>query len=609
MQEASTPASYQVGPNETCLTALMDTVHSSPNVVLYTRPANYEWVNVTGGEFLEEVFAVAKGLVANGIEQGDRIALLSSTRYEWTVLDYAIWAAGAVSVPIYPSSSLAQVQWIVGDSGAVLAITETRDHTSLMEHLVVDESGAPCIKGVTSSLRRVLEINSSALSTLKFEGRQMDDSVIMDRIHATQSSDLASLVYTSGTTGRPKGCILTHRNFLSEARALLTHDIGAIAVPGRRTITFLPLAHVLARSVSLAFAIGGGLQSHWSDFQSIAIQLQRTHPHMVVGVPRVFEKIRIAAQNNAKESGLIATAVFKQAEQTAIDYSKALDTPEGPSTWLKLRLKGFDKLIYSKLRAATGDAVVYGITGGSAMSPNLLHFFRGVGIPVAEGYGLTETVGAALVSFGENTKIGTVGKPLGGVSVRINSDGEILLKGPMVFDGYWNDPDATAASFTDGWYNTGDLGELDDEGFLTVTGRKKDLVVTAGGKNISPAPMEESLREHPLISQALVVGDGKPFVSVLLTLDEDTLRTWKLDHNMPENKTVKDLSSDPQLRAEIQDAINQVNMTVSHAESIKKFHILDSGLTEESNELTPTLKIKRNVVVQKYAKEIDRLYT
>lgn len=609
MQEVSAPASYQIGPNETCLTALLDTVHSSPNVVLYTRPANYEWVNVTGSEFLEEVFAVAKGLVANGIEQGDRIALLSSTRYEWTVLDYAIWAAGAVSVPIYPSSSLAQVQWIVGDSGAVLAITETRDHTSLMEHLVVDESGTSCIKGVTSSLRRVLEINSSALSTLKFEGRQMDDSVIMDRIHATQSSDLASLVYTSGTTGRPKGCILTHRNFLSEARALLTHDIGAIAVPGRRTITFLPLAHVLARSVSLAFAIGGGMQSHWSDFQSIAIQLQRTHPHMVVGVPRVFEKIRIAAQNNAKESGLIATAVFKQAEQTAIDYSKALDTPEGPSAWLKLRLKGFDKLIYSKLRAATGDAVVYGITGGSAMSPNLLHFFRGVGIPVAEGYGLTETVGAALVSFGENTKIGTVGKPLGGVSVRINSDGEILLKGPMVFDGYWNDPDATAASFTDGWYNTGDLGELDDEGFLTVTGRKKDLVVTAGGKNISPAPMEESLREHPLISQALVVGDGKPFVSVLLTLDEDTLRTWKLDHNMPENKTVKDLSSDPQLRAEIQDAINQVNMTVSHAESIKKFHILDSGLTEESNELTPTLKIKRNVVVQKYAKEIDRLYT
>ncbi|KXI17552.1 AMP-binding enzyme [Corynebacterium sp. CMW7794] len=606
LQEATTPAPFTIEPGETCLTAMMDTAKARPHGVMFTRPANYEWVNVTAKEFVDEVFEVAKGLIASGVEHGDRVVLLSNTRYEWSLLDFAIWAAGAVSVPIYPSSSLSQIQWIVEDSGAVLAITETRDHSELMRHLVLGEDGQPGIKGSPSQLRRMLEINSSAIATLKFEGREVSDDQVWERIHGTKTEDLASLVYTSGTTGRPKGCIITHRNWLAEARGLLTNPIGAIAVPGSHVLTFLPLAHVLARAVSLAVAIGGASQNHWSDFSTITIEFARSRPNLILGVPRVFEKVRNAAAAKASANPAQA-AIFARAEATAIEYSKALDQPEGPSRLLKARHAIFDKLVYSKVRAAMGGDVKYAITGGSAMSPDLLHWYRGLGVPVYEGYGLTEVAAAAAVDFVDQT-IGTVGPPLEGVSIKINDEGEILIKGDIVFDGYWNNPEATAESIQDGWYNTGDLGEINDEGKVVITGRKKDLIVTAGGKNVSPGPMEDQLRSHPLISQAMVVGDGKPFIGLLVTLDDDALARWRLAHNIPEGRSMKELATDATLRAEIQDAINQVNSTVSHAEGIKKFFILETDLTEEENELTPTMKVKRNVVAQRYADAIDHIY-
>lgn len=607
LQEYSEPAQYTIGESETCLTALLDQVKSRPYGVLFSKPANFEWVNVTAQEFQDEVFAVAKGIISTGVEQGARVALLANTRYEWAVLDFAIWAAGAASVPIYSSSSLSQVEWIIEDSGAVLAITETPDHTDLMKNLVLGEDGTPALKGSSSQLRRVLEINASALDTLKFEGRDLSDDLVWERIHNTKSSDLASLVYTSGTTGRPKGCILTHYNWLAEVRGLLTNPIGAIAAPGTRLLTFLPLAHVLARAVHLAFAIAGATQSHWSDFSSLTLEFQRSRPNLILGVPRVFEKVRNAAASNAADGGPIKAALFARAEKTAIEYSMALDTPEGPSRSVLLSHKVFDRLIYSKIRAAVGNSVQYAITGGSAMGQELLHFFRGIGIPIYEGYGLTESAAAAAVDF-EDQKIGTVGKPLGGMTIRINEVGEILLKGEMLFQGYWNNPEATAEALHDGWFNSGDLGELMDTGHLMITGRKKDLIVTAGGKNVSPGPMEDIIKAHPLISQAMIVGDGKPFVGLLVTLDPDMLKRWKLNHNIPESRSVSDIATDAALRAEVQDAINNANATVSHSEAIKKFYILDRDLTEADNELTPTLKVKRNIVVQRYADAIDHIY-
>ena len=606
LQQVHTPAEFTIEPGETCLTALMDTAKKRPHGVMFTRPANYEWVNVTGKEFIDEVFEVAQGLIALGVEQGDRIALISATRYEWSLLDYAIWAAGAASVPVYPSSSASQVRWIIEDSGAVLAITETREHSELVENLVLQDDGEPNLKASPSQLRRVLEINSSAIDTLKFEGRSVGTDEVSARIAATNTDDLASLVYTSGTTGRPKGCILTHRNWLSEARALTTNPIGVFAVPGSHTLTFLPLAHVFSRAVSIAVAIRGASQNHWSDFSTISIEFARSRPNVILGVPRVFEKVRNSAASKAADSG-IKSFLFEQSEKIAIEYSKALDTPEGPDRLLKIKHKLFDKLVYSTIRQGVGGNVRYCITGGSAMGHDLLHWFRGIGVPIYEGYGLTETAAAAAVDYVDQS-IGTVGPPLGGVTLRINDDGEVCIKGGMVFEGYWNDPEATEEAFEDGWYNTGDLGEIDDDGKLTITGRKKDLIVTAGGKNVSPGPMEDILRGHPLISQAMVVGDGKPFVGALITLDPDILKRWKLDHNIPENRSMDDIATDATLRAEVQDAVNKVNSTVSHAEGIKKFYILESDLTEDENELTPTMKVKRNVVAQRYASAIEHIY-
>ena len=604
----TTELGFTLKDTDTCLSRLIRTCEQSPHLVLYYRPRNYEWVSVTAAEFLEEVYEVAKGLVAAGIQPGDRVAILSSTRYEWSLVDFAIWAAGAASVPIYPSSSMHQIQWILEDSGAKIAFTETRDHTQLMSPFLLDETGKPKFADSPSKLERIYEFNAAGVETLKFEGRDVEQSLIDERVAAIRHETLGSIVYTSGTTGRPKGVEISHGNWAYQCWALLENEIGSVSFPGQRMVTFLPLAHVLARAVSLAWTISGATQSHWSDTSTLTVELQRVRPNLVVGVPRVFEKVREGAYNKAADGSAIGKRMFLEAEKAAIEYSKALETDEGPSRVQKAKRAVYDKVVYGKIKEAMGGSVWYGITGGSAMSANLSHFFRGMGVPIYEGYGLTETCAAACVNNANGNKIGTVGRPVNGYSVRINDDGEIEFKGPGVFDKYWKNPAATEEALTDGWFNTGDLGEVDDEGYVSITGRKKDLIVTAGGKNISPGPMEEIIRQDPLISNALVVGDGKPFVGVLVTLDEEELKRWKANHNIPANKKVSELAQDPALRAEVQDAVNLANATVSRTEAIKKFRILDRDLSEQHDEMTPTMKVKRNVVFQRFQDDIDKLY-
>lgn len=604
MREYSTELDYSVGEFETCVTAMMEMAADDPKNVMFTRPVNFEWVEVSSEEFVTEVIDVAKGLIANGVEKGDRVGLLSETRYEWTLLNYAIWAAGATVVPIYGSSSSDQIRWIVENSGAVFAITESKNHTERMRPLILDQQS----DDGHSELRRVLEINSSAVDTLKYEGRDIPREQVEARISSTRSSDLASVIYTSGTTGRPKGCMLTHSNWLSEVRGILVNPIGQIAQKDNRLLTFLPLAHVLASAVSLAATVSGATQSHWADTSTVTLEFQRSQPHMILGVPRVFEKVRDSAYNTAKEKGKVGLTIFTRAEATAMEYSKALDTDKGPSPLLKARRKLYDRLLFSKIRAAMGGDVSYVISGGAAMDADLGHFFRGLGVPVYEGYGLTESTAAITVNNPDAQKIGTVGKPLGGCASAVAEDGEVLLKGPMIFNGYWKNEEATEKTFVDGWFRTGDLGSLDDEGYLTITGRKKDLLVTAGGKNVSPGPMEDRMRAHPLISQAVVIGDGQRFISVLVTLDEDALGRWKTEHSLPANATISELGSNAVLRAEIQDAVNAANEMVSHTEAIKRFHILPRDLTEEGGELTPTMKVKRNVVLERYSRIVDEIY-
>ena len=604
----TTELGFTLKDTDTCLSRLIRTCEQSPHLVLYYRPRNFEWVSVTAAEFLEEVYEVAKGLVAAGIQPGDRVAILSSTRYEWSLVDFAIWAAGAASVPIYPSSSMHQIQWILEDSGAKIAFTETRDHTQLMSPFLLDETGKPKFADSPSKLERIYEFNAAGVETLKFEGRDVEQSLIDERVAATRHETLGSIVYTSGTTGRPKGVEISHGNWAYQCWALLENEIGSVSFPGQRMVTFLPLAHVLARAVSLAWTISGATQSHWSDTSTLTMELQRVRPNLVVGVPRVFEKVREGAYNKAADGSAIGKRMFLEAEKAAIEYSKALDTAEGPSRLQKAKRAVYDKIVYGKIKEAMGGSVWYGITGGSAMSADLSHFFRGMGVPVYEGYGLTETCAAACVNNADANKIGTVGRPVNGYSVRINDDGEIEFKGPGVFHEYWGNPAATEEALTDGWFNTGDLGEVDDEGYVSITGRKKDLIVTAGGKNISPGPMEEIIRQDPLIANALVVGDGKPFVGVLVTLEEAELKRWKADRNIPANKKVSELAQDPALRAEVQDAVNLANATVSRAEAIKKFRILDRDLSEQHDEMTPTMKVKRNVVFQRFQDDIDKLY-
>jgi long-chain acyl-CoA synthetase len=553
------------------------------------------WSPVTAANYLEEIKALAKGFIAAGIAPGERVGIMSHTRYEWALADFALWFAGAVSVPIYESSAPSQIEWILGDSGAVACIFENTELESLF-------------KTVASSLPKVKQtwiMEGSAFAELVEKGKSISDEQLETHRTSQKLDSLATIIYTSGTTGKPKGCELLHRGFVdlcNNAQAVLPE----VVCPGGSTVLFLPMAHVFARFVSVLCVAGGVKVGHQPDAKNVAPAMQSFHPTFLLAVPRVFEKVYNSAEQRAESNG--KGKIFRSAAETAIAWSTALDTAKGPSIALSLKHKLFDVLVYKKLRAAMGGQVKYAISGGGPLGARLGHFYRAIGLIVLEGYGLTETTAPVTIGRPGNLKIGKVGFALPGCAVKIADDGEIWLKGTNVLKGYWNNPDATASTFEGEWFKSGDIGTLDEDGFLAITGRKKELIITAGGKNVAPALLEDPLRANPLISQAVVIGDAKPFISVLVSLDEEMLPIWLENNGIKEKLSLDQARNNQRVLAEVSKAIESVNKDFSTAESIRKFAILPTDLTEKSGHLTPSLKIKRSIVNEDYSHLIDDLY-
>jgi long-chain acyl-CoA synthetase len=567
----------------------------APAHPVFSRRVGDGWQDVTAREFHDEVAALARGLVALGVQPGDRVGIMSKTRYEWTLADFAIWYAGAVAVPIYETSSAEQVQWILGDSGAVACFVETAEHEAQVE----------AVKGELPQLRNIWQFVRGDVASLSAEGAAVPDVDLEARRSAVKPGDLATIIYTSGTTGRPKGCQLSHSNFLTEVTNAVEGG-KELFNPAGATLLFLPLAHVFARVIQVACVYSRSRMGHTADVRNLLDDLASFQPTFILSVPRVFEKVFNSASQKAHAEG--KGRIFDAAAATAIAYSEALDTG-GPALGLRLRHGLFDRLVYSKLRAALGGRVEFAVSGGAPLGARLGHFFRGIGVLVLEGYGLTETTAATTVNLPSHVKIGTVGRPVPGSAVRIADDGEVLVSGGIVFGGYWHNDAATSEALSaDGWFHTGDIGELDEDGFLRITGRKKELIVTAGGKNVAPAVLEDRIRAHALVSQCMVVGDGQPFVAALVTIDPEAFPHWRQQHGKPEDATVRELVEDPDLLASVQEAIDDGNRAVSRAEAIKKFRILPVDFTEEGGQLTPTLKLKRNVVIKEFAGDIDALY-
>ncbi len=601
MREYSVPALVQIADSACLADVVFGRAAEQPDkVILRKRDASGGWQDVTAAQFRDEVAALAKGLIAAGIGVGDRVALMSATRYEWTLTDYAIWAAGAVTVPIYETSSAEQVEWILGDSAAVAVIAETARHAEL-------------IGSVRDRLPGLDEIwRIEGLAELATGGKGIGDAQLEQRRTARGGDDLATIVYTSGTTGRPKGCETTHRNLLSDVRNAVQGSLTEIfEIDGGSTLLFMPLAHSFARIIQVGCLESGAVLGHWPEASRIAEGLPEFQPTFLLAVPRVFEKVYNSAQQQAAASG-VKSKIFAAATDTAIAYSQAqaAGTAVRVATGLRLRHQLFDRLVYARLRAAVGGKITHAVSGGAPLGERLGHFFRGAGITVLEGYGLTESSAAATVNKPSRNKIGTVGLPLPGVSISIADDGEILIKGPNVFPGYWHNEAATGEILdSEGWLHTGDLGSLDDEGFLSVTGRKKEIIVTAGGKNVAPAVLEDRLRAHPLISQCMVVGDNRPFIGCLITLDPEALEHWKSQHGKPADATPADLAEDPDLLADLQAAVDDANKAVSRAESIRKFRVLGVDFTTDNGYITPSLKVKRSLVAKDFASDIEAIYS
>jgi len=596
VREYSAPAGKPVADDENMSDVVWANAERFSDVVSFRRQVEGSWLDVTAKEFAAEVLAVAKGLAKAGIGRGDRVAIMSKTRYEWTLIDFAIWAAGAVTVPIYDTSSPEQVHWILSDSAAKGVFVETNGHAAAVEEIrdrLTDLANTWQIEG-----------DSPAVEELSALGADLSDDELHDRRREVSADELATIVYTSGTTGRPKGVELTHRNLLAEIRA----DIEAfpqLMEQGNSLLCFLPLAHVLARAIAVTALSARVTLGHTPDVKNLVADLGTFRPTFVVAVPRVFEKVYNSAKQKAHSEG--KGKIFDAAEATAVAYSEAQDKG-GAGLGLKLKHLAFDKLVYGKLRAALGGRCVAAVSGGAPLGARLAHFFRGIGVPVFEGYGLTETSAAANVNTQTAFRVGTVGKPVNGTSVRIADDGEVMLKGDVVFRAYYNNPQATKEALTDGWFHTGDIGELDADGFLKITGRKKEIIVTAGGKNVAPSGLEDTIKASPLVSQAMVVGDQRPFIAALVTVDEEYFPSWKSQHGKPASATVADLAADADLLAEIQAAVDEANKSVSKAEAIKKFTVLANDFTEAGGEITPSLKLKRNVVTKNYADDIEGLY-
>jgi len=599
MKEFSVPVAYVVQPDDNITDDAFAHASEMPDGVGLKRKVDGIWAPVTWRDFADRVRRLAAGFIAAGIQPGDRVGLMSRTRFEWTVLDYAILTAGAVTVPIYPTSSLEQVEWILGDSGAVAVVVETDEHAAKIV----------AARGSLPALAHVWEIDKGSfdgLPDLAARGAEITPQQVEERRRARGAADLAEIVYTSGTTGRPKGCMLSHGNLVANARNCMLNDgFKRVFSESHSTLLFLPLSHCYAQLIQYG-AIYSRTVLGLVDMADAVTELPKFQPTAVLSVPRLWEKAHNSARRKAETEG--HGKIFASAEATAIAYSKALDSG-GPGLVLRLRHAVFDRLVYAKLRAALGGHVQYAWSAAAPLGARLGHFFRGCGITVLEGYGLTETSPATNTNTPDAQRIGTVGRPIPGCTIAIAADGEVLAKGHVVFQGYWNNETATKEMIDeDGWLHTGDLGALDEEGFLSITGRKKDLIITAGGKNVAPAVLEDRLRSHWLISECLVVGEARPYIAVLVAGDPETMAQWKADKGKPDAATMADLREDPDLRAEIQLAIDEANQAVSHAEAIKKFAILDQDFTESGGQLTPTLKVRRTVVMEQFADEITALY-
>lgn len=596
MRTYELPGLVQTPATENITDLLIQRAKKTPNLALFgVEDTPGTWREVSAQSFLEQVQDLARGFIAAGIKPGDAVALMSRTRYEWALIDFALWFAGAVSVPIYETSAPAQIEWVLSDSEAVALIVENQGHQERFEKISAN----------TPKVQNVWRLDDDSLFKLVGMGK----NVSLDQVEMARTSrgldDLATIIYTSGTTGKPKGCELLHHGFIDLSKNA-SLELPEVVKEGNATLLFLPLAHVYARFISILCVHGGIKVGHQPDTKNVAAGMQSFRPHFLLAVPRVFEKVYNSAEQKAEAGG--KGNIFRKAVAVAIAYSEALDTPNGPSLGLKLQHKLFDALVYKKLRAAMGGNVEYAVSGGAPLGARLGHFYRAIGLTVLEGYGLTETSAPAMIGRPSDAKIGKVGRVLPGCGVKIADDGEILLRGSNVLRGYWKNPAATQEAFVDGWFRTGDIGELDDEGFISITGRKKELIVTAGGKNVAPTALEDPLRASPLIGQAVVIGDQRPFVAALISLDPEMLPVWLGNNGQKSDLTLSQAAKNPVVLAELQKKIDEVNATVSNAEAIKKFAVIESELSEESGHLTPSLKIKREVVTRDFAPIIDEIY-
>ncbi|PYF96763.1 long-chain acyl-CoA synthetase [Georgenia satyanarayanai] len=598
--EASTPGVGRLEPHMSLPWVLADRLARDPAGVIFERKSSLgtDFVPVSVQTFAEEVTAVAKGLIGLGVQAGDRVAIMAHTSYEWSLLDFAAWSAGAVPVPIYETSSAEQAEWIVSNSGARLVFAETRGMAALLQPLVQR----------LEHLEQVLVLDENAVETVIGHGAGVPTERVTERAEATDMSSLATIIYTSGTTGRPKGAELTHGNFVT----LVVNGSddpnfsGVVRGTDKRTLVFMPLAHVFARFVEVLCVYSGATMGHVPDAKNLVADLDAFKPTFLLAVPRVFEKVYNSA--DAKAGSGAKQRIFRWGAKVAITYSRALESDGGPSAALKAQRALADRLVYAKIRAAMGGNLDWAISGGGPLGERLGHFFRGIGVGVLEGYGLTEVGAPTTVNRPGLTKIGTVGPPYPGTRVAIAEDGQVLVKGDHVFRGYHDNPEATAQAFTeDGWFVTGDIGQLDSDGYLRITGRKKELIVTAGGKNVAPAVLEDRLRGHPLLSQVVVVGDGRPFIGALVTLDEDMLPGWLANHDLPA-MNVEQAASDERVLAALDRAVTRANEAVSRAESIRKITVLTTDFTMENGYLTPSQKVKRAKVLEDFADEITAIY-
>ena len=596
MQEYAAPQLLDVEQGASLLDAVASNAAAVPDDAVFTRRVDGRWVPVTAKEFATEVAALAAGLVSRGVQAGDRVALMSRTRYEWTLCDYAIWTAGGVTVPVYETSSAEQVQWNLGDSGCVLAVVETAAHRATYDE----------VAGQLPDVRGVVQIDGGGLEELAAAGRDVPASVLAERRATLSRDSLATIIYTSGTTGRPKGCELTHGALLSTGRSAGL-VLPELFNPQGSTLLFLPLAHVFARLIQVACVESRSRMGHTADVKNLLADFATFQPTFILSVPRVFEKVYNTAKQRAHGEG--KGRIWDAAEATAIAYSTALQDTGRAGVLLRARHAVFDRLVYSRLRAAMGGRVAWAVSGGAPLGARLGHFFRGIGVTILEGWGLTETTAAGTVNTPARLKIGSVGQPSPGVTVRIAEDGEVLMSGDNLYRGYWHNPAATAEVLRDGWFHTGDIGQLDREGFLTITGRKKEIIVTAGGKNVAPAVLEDRLRAHPLVSQCMVVGDAQPYIACLVTLDAEAVGPWLAARGRPADTPLAALADDEELRAELQKGVDEANRAVSKAESIRRFRVLSVDWTEEGGQLTPSLKLKRTVVMTEFSDEVRGLFT